>query len=252
MASLQLSCVSMPRVAAALPTLSPQAKADLERTALAPAGDKHAGDYGSASDRKLTTRIAEEEIQDLVPMATAFKLTNAVLGMGLLALPSAFRLCGWCAAGVFILLGIVGGWTSILIIKCLDMADDLVPEKDRDGELLDWPIIGQAAWGSFGSRLVKIVFLSELYLMCLSYNVLNAENLGVIFPWAHAAHLIIASSMIFFVMLLYPQDYLALISAIGVLTSSFVMIAVSISGACSHISFYITHIFIYIYIYIYL
>jgi len=151
-------------------------------------------------------------------------------GMGMLGVPSAFKLCGWAAIAAFVFLGAALCWTSILISSCIDCAAGLVPEEERNGAPLDWPILGQAVGGKLGRRIVRIIFVGQLFCFNITNLVVNAENLSVLFPWASRIHLILISAVLVFVMLFSPKKLLAPFSFTGMLAIAMLFVALMISG----------------------
>merc|ERR1719193_244740 len=85
---------------------------------------------------------------------------------------------------VIVLMAAVSHWTMTLIARCLDRVAELVPEDQRNGEAVDWPLIGQVVAGRPGRLIVTIVFVVELFVMATYLQVLGCSTMAVIFPAA--------------------------------------------------------------------
>lgn len=137
-------------------------------------------------------------------LATLFNLTGAILGAGILSMPYAFKIAGLATILVVVALGAMTAYTAVLIPRCLERAMKVVPAHERRGEPLDWPLIGYAALGSAGRRLVNAVFLAELFFILMAFLVVNGSNAQLLLPDASRSTLIGASGAFSCVLLFVP------------------------------------------------
>jgi len=174
---------------------------------------------------------SENEVEKDSMWSTTVNLTSAVLGAGILTVPYAFEMGGWFATVVVLVMGFIAGLSSTLIAKCLDRAVEVVPSEECKGDLLDWPLIGRAAYGRWGQRLVNMVFQFELYGIMLVFLVLNGQNAHILFPSFSKTFLIVMSGVITFILLYVPRRLFGYLSFIGVTCNALIVVAVAWGGA---------------------
>ncbi|XP_072956447.1 amino acid transporter AVT1I-like [Typha angustifolia] len=103
---------------------------------------------------------------------TCLNLTNAVSGIGVLSMPYALSQGGWLSLALFFFVGIVCYYTGILIQRCMH-ADPIIAT---------YPDIGQHAFGSKGRNVIAFFMYVELYLVAISFLILEGDNLDKLFP----------------------------------------------------------------------
>jgi len=148
--------------------------------------------------------------------ATVFNLASTTLGAGVLTTGYLFRQAGWLTAGVLVFVGAAAAYTAKLIPRCLEQSARLLPECERSGQPLDWPVIGQAAMGPAGAVLVRVVQLGELLGVMLSFLVFQGGILSTFIPLSKLALTAISGSLVA-LMLLMPPQYLSYFSFLGIL-----------------------------------
>lgn len=147
--------------------------------------------------------------------ATVFNLASTTVGAGVLTTGYLFRQTGWLTAFVMLFVGASAAYTAKLIPRCLELAAVLVPECERCGEPLDWPVIGQAAMGRAGTLLVKLVQWGELMGCVLSFLVFQGGILSTLIPLSKS-ELTAFSGSLMALMLLMPPEYLSYFSFLGI------------------------------------
>ncbi|CAO2203921.1 unnamed protein product [Urochloa humidicola] len=148
---------------AALPvsTLSEPLLSDTKGADLATADDLEAAQlpsYGGASFSR-----------------TCLNLTNAVSGIGVLSMPYAVSQGGWASLALFALVGALCYYTGTLIERCMRADPDAIRS---------YPDIGEFAFGSGCRRAIALFMYVELYLVAISFLVLEGDNLHKLFPGA--------------------------------------------------------------------
>ncbi|XP_073007695.1 amino acid transporter AVT1I-like [Typha latifolia] len=103
---------------------------------------------------------------------TCLNLTNAVSGIGVLSMPYALSQGGWLSLALFFFVGIICYYTGILIQRCMH-ADPIIAS---------YPDIGQHAFGSKGRNVIAFFMYVELYLVAISFLILEGDNLDKLFP----------------------------------------------------------------------
>lgn len=116
--------------------------------------------------------ILTVEGQSTLPQSV-FNSINAIIGVGLLSLPLAFKISGWIF-GLVLLTSTAGvtAYTSKLLAKCMDVDPTLITYSDL-------------AYVSFGMRarvVVSALFMLELVAACVALVILFADSLDLLLP----------------------------------------------------------------------
>ncbi|CAL4948910.1 unnamed protein product [Urochloa decumbens] len=106
---------------------------------------------------------------------TCLNLTNAVSGIGVLSMPYAVAQGGWASLALFALVGALCYYTGTLIERCMRADPDAIRS---------YPDIGEFAFGSGCRRAIAFFMYVELYLVAISFLVLEGDNLHKLFPGA--------------------------------------------------------------------
>jgi vesicular inhibitory amino acid transporter len=106
---------------------------------------------------------------------TCLNLTNAVSGIGVLSMPYAVAQGGWLSLALFALVGALCYYTGTLIERCMRADPDAIRS---------YPDIGEFAFGSACRRAIALFMYVELYLVAISFLVLEGDNLDKLFPGA--------------------------------------------------------------------
>jgi vesicular inhibitory amino acid transporter len=169
---------------------------------------------------------------------TCLNLTNAVSGIGVLSMPYAVAQGGWLSLALFALVGALCYYTGTLIERCM---------RADPAAVASYPDIGELAFGSAGRSAVAAFMYVELYLVAISFLVLEGDNLDKLFPGARVELLggynlqgkqlfiALAAAVVLPTMWLKNLGVLAYVSAVGlvasaVLTASLVWAGVAETG----------------------
>jgi len=163
-------------------------------------------------------------------LATGANLTGAIFGAGILSMPYAFRIAGWAAAVAVVVVGCLTASTAVLITHCLERALRVIPARERHGEPEDWPLIGYAALGPAGRRLVNGVFLTELYFILMAFLVVNGSNAQLLMPSISRSVHISVSGVLSFAMLFFPFWVFSYFFAVGHIAMATTIALMAISG----------------------
>ncbi|KAL5226262.1 hypothetical protein ABZP36_014527 [Zizania latifolia] len=139
----------------------------------------------------------------------------------MLSVPYALSQGGWLSLALFVLVGAVCYYTGKLIVRCMQ-ADDSVRT---------YPDIGQLAFGAHGRRAIGLVMYVELYLVAISFLILEGDNLDKLFPGTvvellgyrmHGKQLLVlvAAAVILPTTWLKNLSMLAYVSAVGLIASA--------------------------------
>jgi len=152
---------------------------------------------------------------------TCLNLTNAVSGIGVLSMPYAVSQGGWLSLGLFALVGAVCYYTGTLIERCMR----------ADSSITSYPDVGRFAFGAAGKRTIAFFMYLELYLVAISFLVLEGDNLDKLLPGAsvelfgcelHGKQLfiVLAGAVILPTTWLKNLGMLAYVSALGLVASA--------------------------------
>ena len=101
-------------------------------------------------------------------------------GLGQLSTPYALESGGWSSIFLLIGIGIICGYCTLLLGKCLD----------KNSKSKSYTDIGQQAFGSKGRVIVAIFIYLEVFMTLVSYTISLHDNIitalaGVQISWAH-------------------------------------------------------------------
>ncbi|CAM0881584.1 unnamed protein product [Alopecurus aequalis] len=151
---------------------------------------------------------------------TCLNLTNAVSGIGVLSMP--YAVGGWLSLALFGVVGAVCYYTGTLIERCMR----------ADSSITTYPDVGRFAFGAAGQRTIAFFMYVELYLVAISFLVLEGDNLDKLFPGAsvelfgnyrlHGKQLfiVLAGAVILPTTWLKNLGILAYVSALGLVASA--------------------------------
>ncbi|CAO2183457.1 unnamed protein product [Urochloa humidicola] len=128
------------------------------------------------------TKCAADDLEAQLPSyggasfsRTCLNLTNAVSGIGVLSMPYAVSQGGWASLALFALVGALCYYTGTLIERCMRADPDAIRS---------YPDIGEFAFGPACRRAIAFFMYVELYLVAISFLVLEGDNLDKLFPGA--------------------------------------------------------------------
>ncbi len=110
--------------------------------------------------------------QSTLPQST-FNAINAIIGVGMLSLPLAFRLSGWVlGVGILTLTAAVTAHTANLLARCMR----------RDATLITYSDLAYVSFGPRARVVVSALFTLELLAACVALVILFADSLDLLFP----------------------------------------------------------------------
>jgi len=163
---------------------------------------------------------------------TCLNLTNAVSGIGVLSMPYAVAQGGWLSLALFALVGAICYYTGTLIERCM---------RADPAAVASYPDIGAFAFGSAGRRAVAAFMYVELYLVAISFLVLEGDNLDKLFPGATVdllgyrlqgkqLFIALAAAVVLPTTWLKNLGVLAYVSAIGLVASAVLTVSLVWAG----------------------
>ncbi|KAL0137428.1 transmembrane amino acid transporter protein-domain-containing protein [Mucor lusitanicus] len=152
---------------------------------------------------------------------SVFNSVNVLVGIGVLALPLAFRCAGWlCGTLIFLFCALSTNYTAKLIARCLDAW----PNSTTYGDM------GAAAFGDRVRTFVSVIFVVELMTIGVAMVVLLGDGIESLFPSVDMISLRIASFMILTPMLFLSIRKLAYTSLIGIISCACLVTIVIYDG----------------------
>ncbi|KAG2598871.1 amino acid transporter AVT1I-like [Panicum virgatum] len=163
---------------------------------------------------------------------TCLNLTNAVSGIGVLSMPYAVAQGGWLSLALFALVGAICYYTGTLIERCM---------RADPAAVASYPDIGAFAFGSAGRRAVAAFMYVELYLVAISFLVLEGDNLDKLFSGATVdllgyrlqgkqLFIALAASVVLPTTWLKNLGVLAYVSAVGLVSSAVLTVSLVWAG----------------------
>ncbi|KAM0952814.1 putative amino acid transporter, transmembrane domain-containing protein [Dioscorea sansibarensis] len=115
---------------------------------------------------------SETNFQGASMARTCLNMANAMSGVGVLSMPYALSQGGWLSMAVFFMVAGVCCYTGILIQRCMESSQ----------RVKTYPDIGQHAFGNKGRITIAFFLYLELYLVAVSFLILEGDNLDKLFP----------------------------------------------------------------------
>ncbi|KAF0898505.1 hypothetical protein E2562_008106 [Oryza meyeriana var. granulata] len=151
---------------------------------------------------------------------SCLNLSNVISGIGMLSVPYALSQGGWLSLALFALVGAVCYYTGKLIDRCMR----------ADRSVKSYPDIGHLAFGAHGRTAIGLVMYVELYLVAISFLILEGDNLDKLLPSTvvellgyrvHGKQLfvLVAAAVILPTTWLKNLSMLAYVSAVGLVAS---------------------------------
>lgn len=165
--------------------------------------------------------ILTVEGQSTMPQSV-FNSINAIIGVGILSLPLAFKLSGWIIGLVLLTLtATVTAYTGKLLAKCMDADPSLITYSDL-------------AYVSFGSRarvVVSALFSLELVAACVALVILFADSLEILLPGLATVDMwkCVCAALILLLNAL-PLRFLSYTSVIGIFSTFCIVCIVILDG----------------------
>ncbi|XP_022983750.1 amino acid transporter AVT1A-like isoform X2 [Cucurbita maxima] len=163
---------------------------------------------------------------------TIFNGMNFMAGVGLLSTPYTVKEGGWGSLGVLLVFAIMCYFTAMLMKYCF--------EKRGQINIVTFPDLGQAAFGTFGRLFVSCC--------CIEFIILEEDNLSSLFPnaWLNLGGLHLDSNHLFGIvtaLLVLPTvclrdlRWISYLSAGGVVATTVIVLTIAYLGTLGGIGF---------------
>ena len=189
--------------------------------------------YGSTdiiTETKETNKSIFSDISESTGKCTVFETSCNIIalltGSGMLSLPGVASKLGTTAIPLLLLLGSVYIYTLTLVASSVEF----IKQKSKENTNIDYLTFGKYVFGENGSKLVASCLTIELLLAIVSFFINISINLTAISPKLHPIEGIIGSSIIAIILCTSNLKYAAYSSALGIIMTLLVVIALFISA----------------------
>ncbi|KFG82592.1 putative transporter [Metarhizium anisopliae] len=151
-----------------------------------------------------------------------FNSINAIIGVGLLSLPLAFKMSGWIL-GLFILTltAAVTSHTGKLIGKCMEYDPSIITYSD----------LAYVAFGARARVIVSALFTLELLAACVALVILFADSLDLLMPTvANTTVWKCVCAALILVLNMLPLRWLSYTSVVGIFSTFCIVCIVIVDG----------------------
>eukprot|EP01069_Polyplicarium_translucidae_P007009 Polyplicarium_translucidae@DN3049_c0_g1_i3.p1 len=125
---------------------------------------------------------APPPVRRLSPLEASFSLSNCVIGIGILAVPYAFKLGGLVTGAVCAVLCVLYCYTGLLIGRLLARCEQKANFLGIPPERRDWQWLGRCAFGRVGEEVAFFALCGELFFVVVSYMATAGKNVCAIIP----------------------------------------------------------------------
>ncbi|KAI9251860.1 transmembrane amino acid transporter protein-domain-containing protein, partial [Phascolomyces articulosus] len=155
-------------------------------------------------------------------LQSVFNAVNVLIGIGILALPLAFRCGGWFFGSLTFLFCAWGtNYTAKIIVRCLEASSE---GATTYGDM------GAAAFNETGRTWVSGVFIVELMTIGIAMVVLLGDGIQAFYPEVDLITVRIISFIVLTPTMFLPMRKLALTSLIGILACVCLLLTVIVDG----------------------
>ncbi|EGX91686.1 transporter, putative [Cordyceps militaris CM01] len=159
--------------------------------------------------------------QSTLPQST-FNAINAIIGVGMLSLPLAFRLSGWVLGlGILTVTAAVTAHTAEVLARCMR----------RDATLITYSDLAYVSFGTRARVVVSVLFTLELLAACVALVILFADSLHLLFPdLGDATTWKCVCAALVLVLNMLPLRLLSYTSVVGIFSTFCIVCVVIIDG----------------------
>eukprot|EP00930_Biecheleria_cincta_P035693 TRINITY_DN24529_c0_g1_i3.p1 TRINITY_DN24529_c0_g1~~TRINITY_DN24529_c0_g1_i3.p1 ORF type:complete len:551 (-),score=59.66 TRINITY_DN24529_c0_g1_i3:70-1584(-) len=163
---------------------------------------------------------------------SVFNLANTVIGVGVLSVPYAFRLCGYSCILITLLVIVVAGQTGIFIGSALVLASRTphavgVPSKGRD-----FAFLAHICFGRKGRALIGAVTSLEIWFALVTFIVMSGTNITLVFPEVSSSIALTVSCLLSVPMMFVPMrifSYLSLVASLSLVIAGVALVCAALT-----------------------
>ncbi|KAF2720526.1 hypothetical protein K431DRAFT_226144 [Polychaeton citri CBS 116435] len=148
-------------------------------------------------------------------------MVNLMIGIGLLALPLAFKYSGWIPGAILLSFAAFStNYTAKLLAKCLDV----------DSSLLNFADVAYVSFGAKARVMVSLLFSMELLAICVALVVLFADSLDALIPGWGLTEWKLVCGLVLLPLEFLPLRLLSFTSILGIISCFSIVLAVFVDG----------------------
>ncbi|RHZ53542.1 hypothetical protein Glove_441g63 [Diversispora epigaea] len=152
---------------------------------------------------------------------TIFNAVNILMGIGILALPFAFKHTGWIIGiSVFLFCSMSTNYTAKILKNCLDV----------DRTCLSYVDLAYLAYGNKGKYFIGTIFLMDLYNATVALMILAGDSLKTLFPQSDLTQLKFILFLIITPTTWLPIRYLSYTSFFGIIATAALALVLLFDG----------------------
>lgn len=150
------------------------------------------------------------EGQSTLPQSV-FNSINAIIGVGILSLPLAFKMTGWIIGLVLLTVtASVTGYTGKLLARCMDYDPSLITYSD----------LAYVSFGTHARVIVSALFSLELVAACVALAILFADSLDLLLPGLASVNIWkCVCALLVLILNALPLRFLSYTSVIGIFST---------------------------------
>lgn len=176
-------------------------------------------DSATLSNRSADSGYHVYELGNSTLLQSWFNTVNALVGVGILALPLAFSYAGWIGGTIlFLVCGLLTNYTGKVLAKIMS----------KEPSLRTYADIGSYAFGPSARILISLFFCLELWAVSVALIILFGDSMSAIFPNIAPAAFKMLGYCLVLPSVFLPLKFLSPISVIGIV-STFTLVVVVIS-----------------------
>ncbi|TKY86186.1 hypothetical protein EX895_005011 [Sporisorium graminicola] len=180
---------------------------------------RRASESGAISTRSGDSSYHVQELGNSTLLQSWFNTVNALVGVGILALPLAFSYAGWIGGTVlFLVCGLLTNYTGKVLAKIMA----------KEPSLRTYADIGSYAFGPSARILISLFFCLELWAVSVALIILFGDSMSAIFPQVAPAVFKMLGYCLVLPSVFLPLKFLSPISVIGIV-STFTLVVVVVS-----------------------
>lgn len=184
------------------------------------AGRKSSTTYGTLRRPSSSAHsMPDQDRGNSTLLQSWFNTVNALVGVGILALPLAFSYAGWIGGTVlFLVCGLLTNYTGKVLAKIMS----------KEPSLRTYADIGSYAFGPSARILISLFFCLELWAVSVALIILFGDSMAAIFPSVAPSAFKVLGYAVVLPTVFLPLKFLSPISVIGIV-STFTLVVVVIS-----------------------
>eukprot|EP00929_Paragymnodinium_shiwhaense_P118364 TRINITY_DN90294_c0_g1_i1.p1 TRINITY_DN90294_c0_g1~~TRINITY_DN90294_c0_g1_i1.p1 ORF type:complete len:497 (+),score=42.38 TRINITY_DN90294_c0_g1_i1:79-1569(+) len=172
---------------------------------------------------------AHDNADQLSTTEALFNLVNIVVGIGVLNVPYAFKLCGSAALGCVGIVVFVTAHTGVLLGRALDLAQNSPLALDVHAKSRDYAFLADVAFGRRGRTTIAFVTALEVWFALVTFIAIIGANADIVLSGVDATQAVIVSCVLAFAGVFLPMKCFSYISLAS--SGSLVLIAISLGAA---------------------